>query len=263
LIFLVLASRPLKIRAIMKAMLCFAMLSMGLAVPPAAASEKAELESLRVRCAEQEKQIRRLEDENLKLRSGSSAQASRTERALTDSSAPAKATVVDSSVPAKAAAADAASYTVRPGDTMEKIARKFDCSAEKLAKANGLKLSSIIRPGQVIRLTASGPVKSPVTAATPPKKSAPPASAPVKSSTPDATAPAKKPAEASSSPEKSISQKFEKKTRAVTIESKMTYGEFAAKHGTDVSRLNELNGLDLTQATVLAEGSELYVPAQP
>jgi hypothetical protein len=49
----------------------------------------------------------------------------------------------------------------------------------------------------------------------------------------------------------------------VTIEGEMTYGEFAAKHGTDTSRLNDLNGLDLTTATVLAKGSELYVPAQP
>ena len=43
----------------------------------------------------------------------------------------------------------------------------------------------------------------------------------------------------------------------------MTYGEFATKHGTDAERLNALNGLDLTTATVLAKGSELYVPAQP
>ena len=43
----------------------------------------------------------------------------------------------------------------------------------------------------------------------------------------------------------------------------MSYGEFAAKHGTDTARLNDLNGLDLTTATVLAKGSELYVPAQP
>jgi hypothetical protein len=43
----------------------------------------------------------------------------------------------------------------------------------------------------------------------------------------------------------------------------MTYGEFAAKHGTQIERLNELNGLDLNQNTVLAKGSELYVSAQP
>ena len=43
----------------------------------------------------------------------------------------------------------------------------------------------------------------------------------------------------------------------------MSYGEFAAKHGTDIERLNSLNGLDLNTTTVLAKGSELYVPAQP
>jgi hypothetical protein len=47
------------------------------------------------------------------------------------------------------------------------------------------------------------------------------------------------------------------------IEVEMTYAEFAAQHGTNVARLNELNGLDLTETTVLAKGSELYVPAQP
>ena len=54
-----------------------------------------------------------------------------------------------------------------------------------------------------------------------------------------------------------------KKTHAVKIESEMTYGEFAAKHGTDIRRLNDLNGLDLTKSAVLAKGSELYVPGQP
>ena len=43
----------------------------------------------------------------------------------------------------------------------------------------------------------------------------------------------------------------------------MTYGQFATQHGTDAERLNALNGLDLTTATILAKGSELYVPAQP
>jgi hypothetical protein len=44
------------------------------------------------------------------------------------------------------------------------------------------------------------------------------------------------------------------------IETEMTYASFATQHGTDTGRLNDLNGLDLTDATVLAKGSELYVP---
>ncbi len=55
----------------------------------------------------------------------------------------------------------------------------------------------------------------------------------------------------------------EKKIRSVKIEGPITYGEFAAKHGTNTERLNDLNGLDLTHATLLAKGSELYIPAQP
>ena len=54
-----------------------------------------------------------------------------------------------------------------------------------------------------------------------------------------------------------------KMIQPVTIDSEITYGDFAAKHGTDATRLNALNGLDLSTATVLAKGSELYVPAQP
>ena len=48
-----------------------------------------------------------------------------------------------------------------------------------------------------------------------------------------------------------------------TVDSEITLGDFAAKHGADAKRLNELNGLDLTAETVLAKGSELIVPVQP
>ena len=53
------------------------------------------------------------------------------------------------------------------------------------------------------------------------------------------------------------------KTHAIMINKEITYGEFAAQHGTDIKRLNELNGLDLTATTPLAKGSEIYVPGQP
>ncbi len=53
-----------------------------------------------------------------------------------------------------------------------------------------------------------------------------------------------------------------KKIKPVTVDSEITFGEFASKHNTDTDRLNSLNGLDLTTATVLAKGSELYVPSQ-
>jgi hypothetical protein len=67
----------------------------------------------------------------------------------------------------------------------------------------------------------------------------------------------------SPTPQADPNSKLERRIRSVKIDEPMTYGQFATQHGTDAERLNDLNGLDLTQATVLAKGSELYVPAQP
>lgn len=373
----------------MKPTLLFALLTTVFSVPCATAMS--ELDALRARCEAQEQQIQRLESEVRRLKPAT---------VVSTSAAPATST----------SRSGGSTYVVRPGDSFEKIARRNGCSVAQLAKANGLKPTAIIhpgqkltlpggaapsslaaaapaaktsskaavstpsplagkthtiragetfasisrkhktsvaaliaanpkvkptalRPGQVIQLStgsgaaavemASRPAAQPkATAAAAPRtqmstaqaaprslgsstpvlstsaparetalpveSSAPvsqaptPVSAPLPSneilpaeapkSTPAATAtaaapeasaaPASTPA-ASSAPAPTSPSNPEKKIRSVTIEGEMTYGEFAAKHGTDTSRLNDLNGLDLTNATVLAKGSELYVPAQP
>jgi hypothetical protein len=95
----------------------------------------------------------------------------------------------------------------------------------------------------------------------------PSAKAPEPKSTATATSPAlakSEPAVPPSVPQAAEpSASAEKKIHPITIDGEMTYEEFAAKHGTNPERLNALNGLDLSNATVLAKGSELYVPAQP
>jgi LysM repeat protein len=321
----------------MKPTLLFATLSMVLASPTAFA--KTELEILRSRCSEQERQIRMLEDENTRLRGDR-----RESPAVAKSSAP---SVV---APAAPTSTVPATYTVRSGDSFGKIARKVGTSPQKLAKMNGLKTSSIIQPGQRLKVPGSVPVAprtaeavastpksggthkvragdtfssiskkhgmstaaliaanprvkpsalrpgqlvnlggSAATAASTPVSTpiahtkaaieqapAPMAKAPaIPQNMPVSTAaPAPSPAPAVSAPAPAPqappvaeapapSLTPEKKIRPVTIEGEMTYGDFAAKHGTDAERLNALNGLDLTTATVLAKGSELYVPAQP
>lgn len=375
----------------MKPTLLFALLTTVFSVPCATAMS--ELDALRARCEAQEQQIQRLEGEVRRLKPAT---------AVSTSTAPAASTSRSSG----------GTYVVRAGDSFEKIARRNGCSVAKLAKANGLKPTAIIhpgqkltlpgsaapssvaatapaaktstpaavstpsalsgkthtiragetfasisrkhktsvaaliaanpkvkptalRPGQVIQLSAgssaavvemaSRPAAQPkATAAAAPRtqmstaqaaprslgsstpvlstsaparetslpveSSAPvsqasasvsvPVSAPLPSNeilpteAPKSTAPATAPEApaapaaasapaASSPPAPSSPSNPEKKIRSVTIEGEMTYGEFAAKHGTDTSRLNDLNGLDLTNATVLAKGSELYVPAQP
>ena len=288
----------------MKSTLLFATLSMVVASPVTVA--KSELESLRTLCLEQKRQIQDLEATNDRLRSGDNSKAA----------APAAA----------APQSTGATYTVRAGDSLERIARKTHTSASALAKANGLKASSIIRPGQKLKipgrqttpagaiataprsgvkshkvqagetlfsiskkhgmsteaLAAANPTVKPsalrpgqlvslggnppatsmISAPAPqakapapaPRESAPAATAPVSTAAVPAPAPVHEPAPAAAP---------EKKVRPITIDSEMTYGQFATQHGTDAERLNALNGLDLTTATILAKGSELYVPAQP
>ena len=330
----------------MKPTLLIATLSMALGSP--AIFAKSELETLRALCQEQKRQINDLEATNERLRAGGQ-EARSSAPAKTESAAPATA---KPAAVEKASSPSAATYTVKAGDNFEKIARKVGTNPKALAKANGMKASSIIhpgqklkvpgkavpathavaaattaapqasgkthkvqagetfssiskkhgvstqvivaanpkvnasslRPGQVVNLggstSATTMISAPPRAQTPaiaesaPVSSPAPATrpAPVRDSIPASAAPASTVAETKSAPapappavEREIlsSNTAEKKIRPVTIDGEMTYGEFATKHGTDAERLNALNGLDLTTATVLAKGSELYVPAQP
>ncbi len=319
----------------MKPTLLIATLSMVLASPTAFA--KSELEALRSLCKEQKRQINELEQTNERLR------ADRREA----QSPPAKTEPISSHDTAKPTAVtkpatSPVTYTVKAGDNFDKIARKVGTKPEVLAKSNGLKTSSIIhpgqklkvpgttaaaishatpavaamtdsspktsgkthkvqtgetlfsiskkhgmsteaivaanpkvrasslRPGQVVSLVGDAPattmISAPARAKSEPaveKTADAAATAPVREA---ATASTTAPPETQSAPaaeKDALSATAERKIRPVTIEGEMTYGEFATKHGTSAERLNALNGLDLTTATVLAKGSELYVPAQP
>jgi LysM repeat protein len=359
---------------VMKAILLFATLSMVLAMP--CESAQTELESLRQLCQDQDRKIRQLEGQLKQLGAGQASAATSPAKA----SEAARPTAIDT-------------YPVKSGDSIEKIARRTGCTASVLYKLNGLKPSSIIHPGQRIKLptgtglaaadsrsqkstptagaaekpeeaakvhrikqgdtysslsrqykipvdrlialnpkikatalrpgisirlnsgkpdtisqpeaglaTTGGKTKAPLAApstktlAPNPKPAAPAASQdPVAKATTPAQAGSTKtetaklpeaktgneiagstvgtgqaPASAPlrnentpPTPQADPNSKVERRIRSVKIEEPMTYGEFAIQHGTDAERLNDLNGLDLTQATVLAKGSELYVPAQP
>lgn len=328
----------------MKPTLLFTTLILLLASPSLMA--KSEIETLRSLCKEQERQIKQLEDENANLRPTGGAKST---KSINSESAPTPTEKVAAVAPTAAALSTqttSSTYTVKAGDSIEKIARKVGTSSEKLCKANGLKSSSIIRPGQTLKVSGKTSSVSPTATAksTPPtsgakshkvmpgetffsiskkhgmstgsliaanpsvkpstlrpgqvvslvsektstqmistsakapemdatqaptaKASAPvpkniPVSTPAPKPTP-APAPVSKPAPAPAPPAVVESKPIEEKSaHAVSIESEMTYGDFADKHGTNTERLNALNGLDLTKATVLAKGSELLIPAQP
>ena len=249
-----------------------------------------EVERLRALCAEQEMQIRKLEEKIARL---------------TDTPPPSRPAPSDGSAARnfEPVSDEAATYTVKAGDSIERIARKHATTPSALAKLNGLKTSSIIHPGQKLKvpgktavaaapaiasrthtvasgetfyrisrkygvsvdeLIAANPgvnhkalrvgqkIKVDRAAASAVAKAPSPSLAPTPS-TPILNSPVPAPVE----------QKPRASERPVRIDKEITYGQFAAKHNTSTRRLDELNGLELDPSTVLAQGSELYIPAQP
>jgi LysM repeat protein len=300
----------------MKPTLLLATLSMVFLAPNG--YSKTEVEKLRELVVEQERQIRMLEDENMKLRSQSEAPSFKATPSTTlITNRPVE--VVERPAPV----ANQGSYTVTAGDNLVKIARKTNTTPEALARANGLKTGALIHPGQKLKLPGAAQASAPsseskthtvqsgetffsisrkykistdalITAnpetkpsalrpgqkiriasanSTPasaaPKPKPQPTSVAAKAEEKPKLAPSPAPAPAAdpiSPPQSAASAATPTKQpviRSVMIDGEMTYGQFAAKHGTNPDRLNELNGLDLTAATVLAKGSELYVAAQP
>ena len=180
-----------------------------------------------------------------------------------------------SSKPAAPSSLAGKTHTIKQGETYYSISRKYGVSVNSLIAANPHAKATELRPGLVIRLSATPEPQTnapATTASTPvpaPKPVPAPAAVPAPKPTPTPATPAEMPKETAKTPppappqEQTAPSAPEKKIRSVTIDSEMTYAEFASKHGTDINRLNDLNGLDLTSTTVLAKGSELYVPAQP
>ena len=187
-------------------------------------------------------------------------------------------------VPGKAGSAPAAAtpsattatgtHTVQSGDTLTAISRRYGVSLDSLLAANPGINPKNLKLGQKIRLAAEPKPEPRQAVATPPAAN-PPAATPPATTPPATTPPAvvppaaappaqsSNPADAQDPPPGPAAAPSDGQIRTVMVDAEMTYAEFAAKHGTDIARLNELNGLDLASSTVLAKGSELYVPGQP
>lgn len=285
----------------------------SLLVATSAAEATPELDLLQSRCAEQERQIQQLEQENERLRSLLSSTASRSVVAEVTKAAASPTPAANSSKPVtkESDAGGGGHVTVRAGDTLGKIAKRHGTSPEALVKLNGLKNPSLIRPGQKLRvpstnsavptsekpdttlrgthvvkegdtfysiakryglstdaLQAANPQAKP-TALRPGQtltlaaKPAAPAPAPATEPVQEAAATAAK-APATPAPQPSTEPVANKpRIRSIQLTEETTFGAFAAAHGTSTGKLNALNGLSLNPSTVLAKGSELYVPAQP
>ncbi len=149
-------------------------------------------------------------------------------------------------------------HRIARGDTFALLAKRYGIPLEELLKLNPDCKPQSLQVGQIIRLGArQGPDAVPEPTAPAGK----PETSPVKPSPAPAAADQGKDAPATV-PE-TPSSETSPATRAaqtVTLGTSMTFGDFAELHGTDPRRLNQLNGLDLTDAVLLAKGTELYVP---
>ena len=118
-------------------------------------------------------------------------------------------------------------YTVVPGDTLMKIANKYEISLAELMTWNQLK-GSLIRSGQVLKVSESGNVEP-------------------------------KPVVASSTTIAST-QQDQKNTSVYSIKRGDTLSKIAAQFGTTVSQLKALNNLS---SDIIYAGSTLKVSGQP
>lgn len=137
-------------------------------------------------------------------------------------------------------------HTVQSGETYYKISMKYGISIDDLIAANPNIDHHALRVGQ--KINVSKPVKEVANKTTKAKEPAPSFSTAPSIPISNKTAPAEKPRASD---------------RPIRIDKEITYGQFAKNHNTTSSRLDELNGLELDPSTVLAQGSELYIPAQP
>jgi LysM repeat protein len=164
-------------------------------------------------------------------------------------------------------------HVVKSGETFYSISRQYKVSVQSLVAANPSVRPTSLRVGQ--SLVVNGRAKSaPVnqSARNSPAKSAPKTKKIAKEEAeyvddPDTKASTKKvvrnaPADrAAAKPSPTSTQSSsEPAIRTITVYRQMTYGQFASKHGASTTELNALNGLSLSKNTMLAKGSELYVP---
>lgn len=167
--------------------------------------------------------------------------------------------------PAPTAIPQGGTHIVKSGETFYSIALNYGLSEAALKSANPQIKPERLRAGQTLHLGAKAkPESAPTTARSKPTSEKTPAPA----SSPKMAAAAPSPSEAAPAPapvEQPASELVSNtpKLRLVVINDPIDFGAFAAAHGTNTAKLNALNGHNLNPSTVLAKGSEFYVPAQP
>lgn len=143
------------------------------------------------------------------------------------------------------ATAGTTKHTVSSGETFYSIAKQHNVSIDALVKENPSINPKTLRIGQVIQIpskpktTDLSPVPGPEqTSSLSGYNNIPVSSQPATVSQPRAA------------------------DKPVRITEEISYSDFARQYNTTTSRLDQLNGLRLDPTTILAKGSELYIPEQ-
>lgn len=204
--------------------------SLPLLLLPLVSGQTSEVSTLRQRCAEQERQIRDLEVENSRLRSllerdGSDSLIRPGGGKVLNVTTDAKPLASTSGAGGGAATATG-SYTIKAGDSLSKVARKYGTTPETLARLNSIKNPALIQVGQVIKVPAKG-------SATPAPAPAPAADSP---KSPDVAGPPPPTANAG---------------KTHTVKKGETYFRIAQMHGTTVKALEKANpGVDAARLKI-------------
>lgn len=150
-------------------------------------------------------------------------------------------------------------HKVQSGETFYSIARKHKVSVNTLIAANPNVRPTSLRVGQTLRIQ---PGAAPMSSSRSVAKSQPKPKAPAtrKSERVQAPKPAKEVVRNAPADRTPVKKSAEPAIRTITVHQQMTYGQFASKYGASTTQLNALNGLSLNKSTMLAKGSELYVP---
>jgi LysM repeat protein len=188
--------------------------------------------------------------QNLKLPASTSVSSA---ASPSTSSTAASATAVTHPIPSTSS--KTIQHTVTEKETFYSISRKYNVSLNSLKKSNPTINPDRIRIGQTLQVVTME--------ARPPEPSQPqafPASASITQNTHPANNPAPAPPPTHQT---GSNQPIPPSDKPIKITQEISYGEFAASYKTSTQRLDELNGLQLDPSTILAKGSELYIPNQP
>lgn len=163
--------------------------------------------------------------------------------------------------PAAAKSTGGGNYTVKAGETLYSIARTNGLSVSQLTAMNPGLDPSKLAVGQQINLKKTSSQAPKGNSSQPPAKKTP-VIAETKVKLVNAPSPAlvieapkpeeKKEVTAKAAPPSTIA--------SVLVEKEISFGALANRHRTSTEQLNALNGWRLKPTTVLAKGSEVYVP---